>query len=86
MTQRADPDWHVGQILEDVKKAAASGEFCLKSYACDFGSGNCYSGKPNALQAAVMAKLKSLGYKVSIQAQERQFVDVWLEVSWKDAP
>lgn len=82
MTQRADPDWHVAEILKGVKKQAEIGKFTLKSYACDFGSGNLYGGKPSDLQQAVIDKLKELGYTVEIRVEERQFVDIWLEVGW----
>ena len=74
---------HVAQILEEVKKAAARGEWKLKSYACDFGSGNLYGGTPSQLQAAVIAGLKALGYKTEVRVEERQFVDIWLQVSWE---
>lgn len=85
MTKKSDPEWHVEQILVEVKNAAARGESRLKTYACDFGSGSLYGGKPTALQQSVINKLKSLGFKAGIEAQERQFVDIWLEVSWAQA-
>ncbi len=82
MTQRADPDWHVAQILESVKKAAEAGEFTLKSYACNFGDGRLYGGKPTDLQQSVIKKLKGLGYSAEIRVADHQFVDIWLEVGW----
>lgn len=82
MTKKSDPEWHVEQILLEVKKAAERGEFRLKTYACDFGNGSLYGGKPTALQQAVIDKINGLGFKAGIEAQERQFVDIWLEVSW----
>lgn len=85
MTKKSDPEWHVEQILLEVKNAAERGESRLKTYARDFGSGFLYGGKPTALQQAVIKKLQSLGFKVGIEAQERQFVDIWLEVSWAQA-
>lgn len=84
LTAKSDPDWHVSQILEEVKKAAAKGESTLKTYACDFGSGNCYSGKFTDLQKSVWDKLRNLGFATSIEVQEKQFVDIWLQVSWKE--
>ncbi len=76
------PDWHVEKILAAVKLAAERGESKLKSYACDFGSGKLYGAKPTALQQAVIDKLHTLGYRTAIRVEERQFVDIWLEVSW----
>lgn len=84
LTAQSNPDWHVGQILEEVKVAAARGEWSIKTYACNFGSGNLYGGTPTDLQSAVMAKLNDLGYKTEIRCEERQFVDIWLQVSWED--
>lgn len=82
LAKKSDPDSHVAEILGIVKKAAEAGETYIRTYACDFGSGNLYQGKPTPLQSAVLAKLADLGYKTEIRAEERQFVDIWLQVSW----
>ena len=83
LTEKSDPGSYVAEILEDVKEAAEAGRTSIKTYACDFGSGNLYNGQPTPLQQAVMKKLTDLGYKASIRCEERQFVDIWLQVSWE---
>lgn len=75
-------DMFVAEILEGVKTAAQEGKTSMKTYTCDFGSGNLYGGKPTAKQEAVMRQLAELGFKTKIQVECRQFVDIWLEVSW----
>ncbi len=80
-----DPDQHVAEILKAVKAAATKGEGRIKTYACDFGSGNLYgSGKPTALQQAVLDKLHALGFTTSVRSECRQFVDILLEVAWRE--
>jgi len=76
------PDYHIDLILEQVTKAATAGESKLKTYACNFGDGALYSGMPTPLQQAVMDGLTALGYAVQVRVEERQLVDIWLEVSW----
>ncbi|ARU04700.1 hypothetical protein CCO03_08450 [Comamonas serinivorans] len=76
-------DTHVAEILEAVKAAAQEGKTTLKTYARDFGSGNLYGGQPTVAQAAVIARLNELGFKTAIRSECRQFVDIWLEVSWE---
>jgi hypothetical protein len=80
------PEYHVDLILEQVKVAAHEGKDRIKTYACDFGSGNLYGGTPTPLQQAVMDQLHALGFKTAIRCEERQFVDIWLEVSWGETP
>lgn len=79
------PEYHVEKIIDQVRQAAQKGSDTLKTYACNFGDGALYSGQPSELQKAVMAQLRDLGFEVRIRVEERQFVDVWLEVSWKPA-
>ncbi len=83
LTQKHDPESYVAEILEQVREAAEDGKTSIKTYACDFGGGNLYGGHPTKTQVAVLNRLRHLGYKVEIRAEERQFVDIWLQVSWE---
>ncbi len=83
ISRQKDPDTYVDEILACVQRAAEVGEFKIKSYACGFGEGRMYGGKPDKVQQAVLDKLKALGYQTQMCVREGQFVDLWLEVSWE---
>ncbi len=79
-----DPSVYVAAILTCVRRAAEAGQTSIKTYECGFGDGRLYGGKPDKVQQAVLDELKRLGYRTEIRVMESQFVDIWLEVSWKD--
>lgn len=79
-----DPSGIVDQILERVRVAAEKGEYSIKVRDFGFSSGSWYDGSGTAEGKAVIAELKKLGFNADIGAECLQFVDLWLEVSWKE--
>ena len=73
----------MNEILNSVKAAAEKGEWKIKVRNAGFSDGRLYCGEPTATQQALMNQLKELGFKVAIRSEEHQFVDIWLEVSWR---
>ncbi len=74
----------VSEILGNIRKQAATGKYVYLERGYDFGSGKCYSRKdlwPEHCKQ-IVSELEQLGFKCKIEAIERQFVDMWLEVSW----
>lgn len=69
-------------ILDEVHAAALLGQTSIKSYKADFGGSHLYGGKPTAVQLSILSKLKALGYRAEVRCEERQFVDIYLSVSW----
>lgn len=72
----------VNKIIERAHERAKDGKSTLKYRDDDFGSSKLYAGKPSEVQNAIMSKLRDLGYEVKIGSEERQFVDIYLEVNW----
>lgn len=76
------------KIIELIEAAAKLGKFEIK--VRDFGFGTtAYYGGPNewpSLGKQVVGVLRGLGYVADFKSEDRQFVDIWLNVSWKDEP
>ena len=80
----------VTTILERIEKVA--GDDTLKPEArryihikdFGFGSSQWYSNQPSpdSLHGRVMDRLRGLGFAVSIDAIESQFVDIYLVIKW----
>lgn len=85
ISTRNNSDTAIEQILEDIKKAAEREERRIKIYNYGFGDGVMYAArydKWTKLQQNIYNELVALGYTVDHKADERQFVDLYLEVSW----
>lgn len=80
-----DPAFAVDTILAGVAKAAEAGkyEYTIRDYG--FGA-SCYCNEDKypELCKAILKELRGLGYRCTVQAVERQFVDMWLEVRWDE--
>lgn len=79
-------NFNVDEVLKkleyEITTTALLGKFQLKYYGNDFGSGNCYHSRPNENQQKIIDELRKLGYKADVQAEERQFVDIYLLIDW----
>lgn len=80
-----DPAFAVDTILAGVAKAAEAGkyEYTIRDYG--FGA-SCYCNEKDypELCKAILKELRGLGYRCTVRAVERQFVDMWLEVRWDE--
>ena len=80
-----DPAFAVDAILSGVSKAAEAGkyEYTIRDYG--FGT-SCYRNEKDYPERckAILKELRGLGYRCTVQAVERQFVDMWLEVRWDE--
>lgn len=84
LSKANDPESVVESILSRVEKAANEGNWKVQIRDFGFGSNVYYSG-PNEWPSAgkaVIHELRKLGYAVDIRCEDRQFVDIFLEVSW----
>ena len=84
ISQTSVPTVIVESILNLVQAAAENGDRSIKYRGSGFGDSIMYSGEDHipAVNRAVIKQLRDLGYQVRIRCEERQFVDLWLEVSW----
>ena len=80
--QESALDSCLNEIEQLVIEAAKKGETKIEYRNFAFGSGHLYGGAPTEPQAKVISMLKDAGYKAEIHCEERNFVDIWLEVSW----
>lgn len=69
----------LSEIDKRIRKAAENGEREIR-VPYDYCIFNGYSAKLKRPQ--VEEALVSAGYNVSTRSDDRQFVDVWIEVSW----
>ena len=73
------------EILAGIEKAAYEGkyEYITRNYG--FGSGECYTSEDKypALCQAILKELRALGFKANVRSECRQFVDLWLSVTWE---
>jgi len=78
-----DPAFAVDTILAEIAKAAEAGKYEYTTRAYGFGESTyCNEDKYPELCKAILKDLRGLGFKCQCHAQERQFVALWLEVSW----
>lgn len=86
LAQAKDPAFAVDTILAGVKKAAEDGKYEYTTRDYGFGTSTyCNERDYPPLCIAILKELRALGYACQVHAQERQFVDLWLSVTWKDA-
>lgn len=74
----------VEDITEMCAKHAKKGKTSMKVRFYGFGDSKVYAGELTDNQKEVMKELRELGYKTRIGSTVKQFVDVWLEVSWEE--
>ena len=67
------------QLEENIIKAAEAGLTSIR-VPYDLCSFNGYSAKFK--NSEVEKTLTELGYKIHTRSEDRQFVDVWMEISW----
>ncbi|MBO6278763.1 MAG: hypothetical protein J6N20_15305 [Pseudomonas sp.] len=80
-----DPAFAVETILIEVAKAAEAGKYEYTTRDYGFGSHTYCNEKDYPLLCkAILKELRELGYQCQVNAVERQFVDLWLEVSWSE--
>lgn len=80
-----DPAFAVETILTEVAKAAEAGQYKYTTREYGFGSKTyCNERDYPLLCKAILKELRELGYQCQVNAEERQFVDLWLEVSWAE--
>ncbi len=87
LARSKDPDFAVDTILADIAKAAEQGKYELVERGYGFGTSTyCNAKDYPELCKAILRELRSLGYRCEVQAVERQFVDMWLEIRWDEVP
>lgn len=85
ISTRNHPETAIEKILEQIKEAAEHEKRTIKIHDYGFGDGIMYGArydKWTKLQQNIYNELVALGYTVDHKADERQFVDLYLEVSW----
>ena len=70
------------EIEQDVIRATKNGYRNIKVRKYGFADGVMLGLDYPEVNKNVMEKLKELGYKISVRSEDRQFVDIWLEVEW----
>lgn len=75
---------YVQEILDKILEAANNGKYCISIYDYEFGSGKCYTTEDKYPEQCryIIEQLRSLGYNCIIKCEEKQFVSMWLEISW----
>lgn len=79
-----DPSVAVDAILASVRRAAERGDYVALIRDFNFGSSVCYGAENTCppLCQAIVKDLRSLGFRCDVRSEDRQFVDLWLEVTW----
>lgn len=86
ISRKSDPDHTLRNILELVKLAAERGKYIIQVREWGFGGNEYYHGPQTwpTSGKAIIGRLRELGFSADIKSEERQFMDIWLEVSWED--
>lgn len=79
-----DPSKAVDTILEAVKAAAEKGLYSIRVREYGFGSNVCYAAERDwpKINKAIVKELRDLGFQCYSGSEARQFIDLWLYVSW----
>ena len=83
LARSKDPAFAVDTILSDIAKAAEAGKYAYTIR--DYGFGNstyCNEKDYPELCKVILKELRALGFVCQVHAEERQFVDLWLEIRW----
>lgn len=80
-----DPAFAVDAILAGVTRAAEAGKYEYTTRDYGFGTSTyCNEKDYPELCRAILKELRALGYRCNVNAVDRQFVDLWLEVRWDE--
>lgn len=86
LTQAALVETEVEKVLSDimerVETEARGGKSLLKYRDNGFGDSCVYGTSWPIINRCVVAELHKLGYRADVRSDERQFVDIWLQVEW----
>lgn len=83
-----DPTKALEAILLRVETAAKAGKYSIQVRDYGFGGAEYYAPSQQwpDFGKKLIGELRALGYSADIGSECRQFVDVWLEVSWEVKP
>lgn len=86
ITLASDPSRIVDSILREVENEAKRGRYKYITRNYGFGEGTLYAPEKDypEMIKSVLKELRNLGYKAEIRVEERQFVDIWLEITWDE--
>lgn len=82
------PEKAVESILERIKEAAKAGKYNIRVTDHGFGDSKLYEHGARGwgtLQRNIAEQLMNLGYEVFQTSECKQFVDIYLEISWNKA-
>lgn len=82
ISKENNKDYIVENILETVQKVAHKGEFQVDIRGYGFGSTSYYANGLTEEQGKIIREIENLGYKAEMHVEERQFVDIFLRISW----
>ena len=88
ISDKRNPQKAVEKILTQVKDQAENGQYTVKIRDWGFGDSVMYSSSHrnfSSHQQKIDKGLRDLGYKTELKVDERQFTDIYLEVSWGEA-
>ena len=82
--QNADYSKAVDEIMVGITAKALAGESVFITRGYGFGDGCCYCNEDKwpKLNREIVRELRKLGYVAKVKSEAKQFVDLWLEVSW----
>ena len=85
ISRAKDPAFAVDTILAGIAKASEVGKYEYTTRDYGFGASTyCNEDKYPELCKVILKELRALGYRCNVQAVERQFVDLWLEIRWDE--
>ena len=73
----------LNELMVEISEAAKSDSSRLYVREYGFGDGALYSSKVPSLQNQIITKLRELGYTAEIRIEEKQFVDIYLLITWE---
>jgi len=86
ITKASDSSLVVDSILKEVEREAKKGNYKCIIQNHGFGDGILYAPEnqyPEHIKA-VLRQLRNLGYKADVMVEEKQFVNIWLEITWDE--
>jgi hypothetical protein len=78
------PDGLFNIVISEIKQEAARGGYSYVTRNYGFGESELYDVESNYPRKILetLKKLRSLGFYATVRTEERQFVDIFLEVKW----
>lgn len=83
ISKENNKDYIVENILETIQKVAYTGEFKVDIRGYGFSSTSYYANGLTGEQENIIREIENLGYKAEMHVEDRQFVDIFLRVSWE---